>query len=307
MKPTYFARVDLDEVGPWAPAEPLDSIGRRRSGFTLLELMVTVFVIAVLAALLLPAVTRARSRAKGTSCLNNTRQLMMALHTYANDFQDRLPPNLDDGKMKDDFYWCSGQAGRGMEQEFDTEIFKNPHMAMLYEYLGKSVALYRCPADRRVGKSQNLSDAGKSNPPMVPAARSIAMNAAVGTDPKAGGGLPTEAPWLDGDYKNTRAGPFRTYGRLADFTDPGPANTWVLIDESDFNLNDAAFAVSMVGSFWLDYPGRYHNSASGIVFADGHSEYHRWTTVHVPSRGQPEPAVKNPDWIWLRDRTSAPK
>ena len=278
---------------------------RQDGGFTLVELLVTIAVIAVLAALLLPALTKAKGRAKGTSCLNNSKQLALACHTYAGDYQDRLPPNLDDGKMQDGYYWCSGQAGRGGAHEFNTDLLKNAGSAMLFDYLAKSVAVYRCPGDLRVGKSQNPSDAGKPAVPTISAARSVAMNAAVGTDPSQGGGTPVKGAWLDGDYKNSLDGPFRTYGRLSDFTVPGPSSTWLFIDESDFNLNDAAFAVTMTGAFWLDFPGRYHNTASGLVFADGHSEYHRWTTPHVPSKRQSED--RNPDWGWLRDRTSALK
>src|ERR1044071_4197074 len=63
-------------------------------GFTLVELLVVIAVIAILASLLMSALTRTKMRAQGTFCLNNTRQLTLAWKTYSDDRDDRLPYNL---------------------------------------------------------------------------------------------------------------------------------------------------------------------------------------------------------------------
>lgn len=65
-------------------------------GFTLIELLVVLAVVGILVALLLPALSGAKARAKTTACLNNVRQLAMALQMYAGDHDDQFPPRGDE-------------------------------------------------------------------------------------------------------------------------------------------------------------------------------------------------------------------
>ena len=65
---------------------------RRPAAFTLIELLVVIAIIAILAAMLLPALSAAKKKAQQTSCLNNFKQLGLALRMYDDDSNDRLPP-----------------------------------------------------------------------------------------------------------------------------------------------------------------------------------------------------------------------
>ena len=73
---------------------------RCKCRFSLIELLITIAVIAILAGLLLPALKSAREKAMETSCLSNLRQIGTAMHSYANDWSDWLPPLLEDSRYQ---------------------------------------------------------------------------------------------------------------------------------------------------------------------------------------------------------------
>jgi len=252
-------------------------------------------------------------------CLNNGKQMMTAMHLYTGDSNDFFPPNPDDGNTNAGYNWCSGNAGINGPQEFDPDVLKDPNRSLLISYLGGNTAVFKCPADKRMGFYQgtNPSLIGQ----MVPSARTFSMSQAVGTiDPgfdATGPGssgthsgapnLSVNGPWLNNQYDHRRNAPWSTYGKLADIRSPSPSMVWVLVDEDVNGLNDAAFAFGMEQPVWYDAPGTYHNGGCGFAFADGHSETHRWMSRSAkPSGGVPITDPKDQqDWEWMQQRTSA--
>jgi len=293
-------------------------------GFTLIELLVVIAIIGILAALLFPVFSRAKQKGQGVSCLNNGKQMMLALTMYGSDSHEFFPPNPDDGNTIPGHNWCCGKAGRGMAEEFNPDVLKDPRRSLLSPYLKGEVSVFRCPNDKRMGIYQGEDPvlSGK----IVPAARTFSMSQAVGTicpGFDAGGEhdgpprLSVNGRWLNNgnpyNHEHRRDSPWLTYGKLSDVRAPGPSMLWVLVDEDakGNGLNDAAFAFGMQGPAWVDLRGDYHDNGCGFAFADGHSETHKWNG-HTNRRGSAGPGelhITDPpdmrDWLWMREHTSA--
>ncbi len=290
-----------------------------RSGFTLIELLVVIAIIAILAAMLLPALGRAKQKTQGAYCMNNNKQLMIAIQMYGGDNKDFLPPNPDDGNTVPGHNWCPGQAGIGGGEEYNTEILRDQTKNLLAVYLSKNVGVYRCPSDpRKPGKYVGTDPSLKGS--MVQTARTISMNQAVGTVcatfRASGSGhganqppvYPVNGPWLDNTHGHRANQPWHTFGKLSNVAAPGPAMVWVTLDENVVGLNDAGFAVGMNTPEWIDFVGYYHGNACGFSFLDGHSEIHKWVDARTIVRNATRTPCGNPvsrDWIWITQHTSA--
>lgn len=274
---------------------------RAKSGFTLIELLVVIAIIAILAGMLLPALGKAKTKAQGIACMNNTKQLMLAWKLYVDDANGRLPYAYAENQSswKYNYAWVHGILDFNNGNQANWNPTNTLMAGVIWPYTGGSAAIYKCPADRSTVRPTSGPYAGKT----IPRIRSVSMNAWVGGNE----GVHT---WFGGPE-------WRMYLKESDFVDPGPSMTWVLLDEREDSINDGFWVTWMPGypdpasTRMVDYPAGYHNNAAGFAFADGHSEIHRWVdprTVPPVERGKPlrlnVPQPNNPDILWIQDRTT---
>ncbi len=263
-----------------------------RSGFTLIELLVVIAIIAILAGMLLPALSKAKVKAQSIQCMNNLRQVMLAWRLYADDNRGSLPFNtvfeLDLTKS-----WCTGSLSYNTSNPDNTNklLFTK---ALLGQYFGGAANIFKCPGDPTV------------NPPRKePRVRTIAMNAFVG-------GFPDGTSWSQIAERKTT---WMEYRKIDAFDEP--ANRWVFIDECP-TLNDGFLVHLMpIGSRVIpksgqmnDCPASYHGGSGALSFADGHSEIHKWRDRSTLLRtSQPLASTGNSpnDYYWLAERTTGPR
>lgn len=253
-----------------------------RNGFTLIELLVVIAIIAILAAMLLPTLSRAKIRAQSTICSNHLRQLAIGWTLYADDYNDRLIVNHNKAQTTAERQsWVNN-----IEDWTTTPDNTNIDLILsgkLSPYVNKTTAIYRCPSD------------------LTPAAngqriRSVSLNSLVGDPGQA----------LDQFNPN-----YVQFLKLAGIG--RPAQIFAFLEEHPDTLNDGFFVDSWDDYKWNNMPASYHNGACNIHFADGHIESHRWALEETKAppipggaRGGFAPSVPT-DWNWLKERASQRK
>jgi prepilin-type N-terminal cleavage/methylation domain-containing protein/prepilin-type processing-associated H-X9-DG protein len=280
-----YRRLPVGRPNPWPRARGPEiryAAPPNLRGFTLIELLVVVAIIAVLAALLLPALSQAKAKAKAVGCANNIRQLSLAWTLYADDNQDLLVNNhgiqetlrLQQNWVNNVEDWLSSDGNTNLATLTSGK---------LAPYLNAATAVFKCPSDPSVAE----------NGPRI---RSMSMNSLVG-DP--------------GELTNRFNPRLVQFFKSADI--PNPAHIYVFLDEHPDTINDGFFMNRWDEYRWGNLPASYHNGAANLSFADGHLESHRWVvgdTRRKPEHGGASgtfPASPPADFDWLKERTSVPR
>jgi prepilin-type N-terminal cleavage/methylation domain-containing protein/prepilin-type processing-associated H-X9-DG protein len=225
-----------------------------KQGFTLIELLVVISIIALLAAFLLPALSRAKSKARQIQCMNNLRQLQQAWNMYVTEQRDSLPLNQSTGSgslssSSAPGSWVTGNA------KVNGDI-TNLQNGTLFPY-APNAGIFHCPED----KSFLYNTRTTRN-------RSYSMSAFLN------GQITADLPTVVTKFVQIK---------------PDTSQVFVFLDENEQSIDDGYFfTYRSPQNIWVNLPSDRHSQACNFTFADGHCELWKWRVPKVfTGIGQP--------------------
>ena len=251
------------------------------SAFTLLELLAAIVVIAVLAGILLPAVSGAQAKSLGTTCISQSRQINLAFALYCDDNADSVPPNKDGQGLPLGETWVEGWLGLPGPDCTNTALLQR---SLVGNYIA-TPGIWRCPATKptRVRGETQLR------------VRTFSFNGFIGS--------PVDSPVA------------KSYRKRSAFIDPSPSELLAVVEERAETINDGSFSQQWDfreddPSSWMlrDQAATLHGRSGTCAFADGHVEIHRWIDFSQSNLNRnDQPAPGNRDVQWLQRHATSRK
>lgn len=222
-------------------------------GFTLIELLVVIAVIAILSSILFPVFAQARSKARQSVCMNNQKQLGLALMQYTQDNDEVLPGN------------ATPQAGFGeplgwMQPSAPGDVYTLRNWAREIMPYVKSLGVYVCPQTRP--RSADGAPGGTTEVPPPGGNTNYLLNGIVDTQSLAAITAPADTIFLHEVRNFNRVAQVKPY--LVAGSSP-PAATF----------------------FTYSYYDRLHNDGANLLFCDGHVKWERRDQIRYAQFGAP--------------------
>jgi prepilin-type N-terminal cleavage/methylation domain-containing protein/prepilin-type processing-associated H-X9-DG protein len=256
------------------------------NAFTLIELLVVIAIIAILAGMLLPALSKAKGAAHKAACMGNQRQLNLAWLVYAEDY-GKLVPNgyVESDNLGIQRPWVSAGSHLDRFMHTNSQLLSDPNYSAFARggYI-TTAKIYKCPADRKTTFFMGANHRG---------VRSYSLNGFMG--------------WIypsSGTFSSGYSG----YGKASHLAGMRASEVFTFLDVNTDSICFSGFVTRMGSSdSFFHIPGAYHNGSGVVSFADGHTEVHSWkdqrtitnkTILHV------EKSVGNKDLAWLQNHAA---